>query len=375
MKNKIELSNAEAAQSSPESKVAPRKTFIRRFGVANKVQVKALPRLLSKNPLKPSQLSVANEATSPNDNVRCTVNETIVVSRNAVAMNVTKPVIDSKPIDATMNCALTRSNTFVCDEVDDTQVKLLSVTHNVNAPQSNDTMNQANYQLCKERTFKRSLSPIPGETMNSAKRKLMQVSSGETVLSGPMLNSTPRRSISYSDARKANLAFFSAKSVDFSEPQMDQMQTFTFDSITFEQSTSFAPDAANAKLGSGGIVSSTMHSNRMFDLTQTVEQNDAFYPENRNITSTLDANAAEHELKNGDATKSNASAAAVSAAAAAMGNNDANLTKTIAGEFNCVPHYFIECVIFSSLCNRKKERKNQNAHRTSRKKEHENPLK
>lgn len=367
LKTKIESTTPEEARCALESNAHQRKTLIRRLGVANKVQIKALPRLFNKGPLKPSQLSISNEVTSPN-NVQCTVNETIDISKGAAAMNVTKPVIDSQPIDTTMDRVLTRSNTFVCDAVDDTQVKILSITHNVNAPASNDTMIQTNYQLnkehlLKERTFKRSLSPIPGETMNSAKRKLMQVSGGEKVISGPMLNSTPRRSISYSDTRKANATFFGAKSVDFSEPQVDQMQTFTFESTTFEHSNSFAPDAA--KLG-GAIASSTMQGNRVFNLTQTVEQNDAFYPENRNITSTLDANAAEPEQrKNGDATKAS-NASAVAAAAAGMGyginDGDANLTKTINGKFNCelvcicASLFYRVCLLFFSssflLCNK-----------------------
>lgn len=369
MKTKIVSTTPEEARCALESNAHQRKTLIRRLGVANKVQIKALPRILNKGPLKPSQLSISNEVTSPN-NVRCTVNETIDISKGAAAMNVTKPVIDPQPIDTTMDRALTRSNTFVCDVVDDTQVKLLSITHNVNAPAPNDTMIQTNYQLNKERTFKRSLSPIPGETMNSAKRKLMQVSGGEMVISGPMLNSTPRRSISYSDTRKANATFFGAKSVDFSEPQVDQMQTFTFESTTFEHSNSFAPDAA--KLG-GAIASSTMQGNRVFNLTQTVEQNDAFYPENRNITSTLDANAAEPEQrKNGDSTK--ASNAATAAMGYGINDGDANLTKTINGKFNCelvcicASLFYRVCLLLFLLhsC--------YAINASNEKKEHENPL-
>lgn len=294
------------------------------------------------------------DASSPHD--ARIANETIELTKDA-AMNVTKPVIDTKTADATMDRSLTRSNTFVldvCDTVDDTQPKLLSITHNVNASQPNDTMNQTQQQqlkqqqqqmqLNKERTFKRSLSPIPGETMNSAKRKLMQVSANQKMMAGPMLISTPRRSISYSDARKANLTFFGGKSMDFSgDPQVDQLQTFTFDSNTFEQSNNFAPDAMQL----GKAASSTMQGNRMFDLTQTVEQNDAFYPENHRKP-TLDANVAEHERKNGDASKPNAF----------TNNNvvldgDGNLTKTIIGKCNCAPHYFYRlfvCVFFLNSC-------------------------
>ncbi|XP_055300167.1 uncharacterized protein LOC129567373 isoform X2 [Sitodiplosis mosellana] len=262
-----------------------------------------MPRLINKNPLKPSQL-VANQVSSQHDLRR--INETMELT-NGAAMNVTKPVIDAKNgvTDDTMDRGLIRSNTFVCD-----------------APSSNDTITQTTntvQQLNKERTSKRSLSPIPGEPMNAAKRKLMQVSTdSQNIMSANLmpLNSTPRRSISYADARKANLAFFGdAKSVDFNEPQADQLQTFTFDNATFEQSNHFTPDAA--KLGSAS--SATMQGNRVFDLTQTVQQNDTFYPENGNATLTLDVNAAEHELlKTGDVTK-----------VFSANDADANLTKTL----------------------------------------------
>ncbi|XP_031624404.1 uncharacterized protein LOC116341438 isoform X2 [Contarinia nasturtii] len=291
----------------------PRKSLLHRFGVANKVQIKTIPRFRNTNPQRTSQLLPSQ------NNVRI-INETMELTRGT-AMNVTKPVIESeKNNDAIMDRTLIRSNTFVCD---DAQAKL-SITHDIpmasipSSSQPNDTINQTNLQLNKERTFKRSLSPIPGEPMNSAKRKLMQVSSSSSSLSSSSaagqkvmsvthvmpMNSTPRRSITHSDARKSNLTFFGRKSVDFSESQVDQLQTFTFDNTTFEQSNHFAPDAT--KLDSA--TNATMHSNnRVFDLTQTVEQNDAFYPEtkNCNVTLTLDSNAAEHELKNDDSNKPN----------------------------------------------------------------------
>lgn len=347
-------SSSTQAKGAFESTAVPRKTILRRFGVANKVQIKTLPRLLSKAPLKASQFVANKVAAAPND-VRTTSNETIELTRDA-AMNVTKPVINAQNTDATMDRSLTRSNTFVCDTVDDTQVKLLSITHNVNAPPApNDTINHTNQQqmqLNKERTFKRSLSPIPGETTNSAKRKLMQVSADQTMMMGPLVNSTPRRSISYSDARKANLAFFNGTS----DLHIDQLQTFTFDNNTFEQSNNFAADATQL----GKAASSTMQSNRMFNLTQTVQQNggggaDSFYPENRNANQTLDANVAEHERKNGDASKTNT----LHTNYYVHDANDGNLSKTINGKFMSIsvwhtPHYFIDmcvCVlIFLLLC-------------------------
>lgn len=307
-KSKIDLN---PDRKTLDSNAIPRKSFIRRFGVANKVPIKTLPRLL--NPLKSTQLA-ANRVAPQND--VHSINETIQLTKGA-AMNVTKPVINTTmTTDTAMDRSLTRSNTFVCDAVDDQQTKILSIKHNI--PAANDTMNQTNVLLNKERTFKRSLSPIPGDSMNSAKRKLVHMSIDNKVAPALMpLNSTPRRSISYSDARKANLTFFGAKSVDFDEPLLDQPQTFTFDNITFDQSNNFAPDAA--KLGSAP--SASMHGNRVFDLTQTVAQNDTFYPENRNATQTLDSNAAEREPKNIDVAK-------------AANDGDGNLTKTITGKFS-----------------------------------------
>lgn len=327
-KTKIELNSV-----SDESNAYPRKSFVRRFGVANKLQIKTLPRLINKNPLKPTQL-MAKQVSSRN-HVR-TINETIELTKGT-AMNVTKPVINTKnggSDDDAMDRTLIRSNTFVCDADDGAQENTLSITHNIPAPSLNDTINQTNVQLNKERTSKRSLSPIPGEPMNSAKRKLMQTSTNDrqNIMSAAMpLNSTPRRSIPYADARKANLPFFSAKSVDFKEPQVDHCkQTFTFDNNqTFEQSNHFTPDAA--KLGSAS--SATMQGNRVFDLTQTVQQNDTFYPENRNVTQTLDVNAVEHELKTGDATKT-----------LSVNDADGNLTKTIIGECVCLLIHLLLCL-------------------------------
>lgn len=314
----------------------PRKSFVRRFGVANKLQIKTLPRLMNKNPLKPSQLAGNNQVSSHQNNVHI-INETIELTKGT-AMNVTKPVIDSKNggggDDDAMDRALIRSNTFVCDANDGVK-EILSITHNIPTP-SNDTINQINGQLNKERTSKRSLSPIPGEPMNAAKRKLMQMSiDNQNVMSAPMpLNSTPRKSISYADARKANLTFFGAKSMDFNDPQVDQLQTFTFDNTTFEQNKHFTPDAA--KLGSAS--SATMHGNRVFDLTQTSQQNDTFYPENRNATQTLDTNAAEHQFKTGDITKT-----------LSVNDADGNLTKTINGEcIVTVPHLLVILCLFVS---------------------------
>lgn len=91
---------------------------------------------------------------------------------------------------------LTRSGTFVCEASDETQTKLLSLTHNINSP-TTTTANEVNQNTQKERTFKRSLSPIYGELMSIAKRKSMQTPNQTGVVSsiGPSVISTPHGSI------------------------------------------------------------------------------------------------------------------------------------------------------------------------------------
>lgn len=279
-------------------------------------------------------------ATPPNnDTYTAIANETIELT-NGAAMNVTKPVVNGKSaIDTCMDRSLTRSNTFVCETVDDTQAKLLSITHNINASHAPaDTMSQAQQpnHLNKERTSKRSLSPIPGEPVNSAKRKLVHMPTNRKVTPGAMINSTPRRSMSHKDSRhQANLTFFSAKSEDLSS--VEHLQTFILDNSninanTFEQSNNFAPDAA---VQLSRVANAPMHGNRVFDLTQTVEHqpNDTFYPENNRTIATAaayDANAAEHELTDdGDAFNPNH----------LNDGGDGNLGKTITGECSCRPHY------------------------------------
>lgn len=325
---------APAKEGTLQSNTLPRKSFLCRFGAANKIQINGLPQMLSKNPLKSSSQTAISKFSTKTDDARA-ANETIELTKGT-AMNITKPVINAtNTIDTSMDRSLTRSNTFVYETVDDTQTQLLSITHNIHAPQSNDTMSQAAHKqqsqqqqqnhLNKERTFKRSLSPIPGESMNSAKRKPMHVSANRKVTPSSMINSTPRRSMSHSDSRNpSNRTFFGTKSEDLSG--VDHLQTFTFDNNIFEQSNNFAPDAT---VQLSRMANATMHGNRVFDLTQTVEQqlNDTFYPENRTITTAHDVNAAEHELaNNGDALNPN-------------DGGDENLGKTITGEFNGVPYY------------------------------------
>lgn len=89
---------------------------------------------------------------------------------------------------------LTRSGTFVCEASDETQTKLLSLTHNINTP-TTTVANEVNQNPQKERTFKRSLSPIYGELMSMAKRKSMHNQTGVVSSIGPSVVSTPHGSI------------------------------------------------------------------------------------------------------------------------------------------------------------------------------------
>lgn len=117
------------------------------------------------------------------------LNVTETISSHGVA---SETVVVASAIDR----CLTRSGTFVCEASDETQTKLLSLTHNINSPTK--TIAAANNEVTqntqKERTFKRSLSPIYGELMSMAKRKSMQMPNETGVVTsiGPSLISTPR---------------------------------------------------------------------------------------------------------------------------------------------------------------------------------------
>lgn len=202
------------------------------------------------------------------------MNETVDLNRTP-AMDATKTLNDNN----NMSQSLMRSNTFVCDENDDAQKKLLSVTHNV----SIDTTTNA-ATLNKERTFKRSLSPIPGDTMNAAKRKSVQSILDRKVMSGPILNSTPRQSLMNSDVTtNIQFPFFSAhKSRDDigaateSQLMMENLQKFSLENTmaAYESAKNFVPDAVK----SNGASNATMHNqHRTFDLTQTIVQSDTIH--------------------------------------------------------------------------------------------------
>lgn len=182
-------------------------------------------------------------------------------------LNVTE-TISSKNIDdqsetvvvatAAIDRCLTRSGTFVCETGDDTQTKLLSLTHNINSPTSTAVAAAATVAVAnevipnslKERTFKRSLSPIYGELMSMAKRKSMQMSINQTgVVSsiGPSLISTPRVS------NEQSIQFFTARNAS------DDIRALS--NITELENTMMFMDQSQ--------------STRLVDVTRTLNANDA----------------------------------------------------------------------------------------------------
>lgn len=157
--------------------------------------------------------------------------------------------------------ALTRSGTFVCDSTDGVQAKLLSVTHNINSP--TPEVNQ------RERTFKRSLSPIYGETMNAAKRKSLQkISINRQKMSGPMLISTPRASL----GNEIDLPYFTAQKSASNNDR--NIETFSLDNTMALLDKDFRPSISNC------ILTSTAHTTNELEISQigknssTVNEND-----------------------------------------------------------------------------------------------------
>lgn len=263
----------ETQKSHPRTIAYPHKTILRRFGAANKIKINHLPLYMQEQQRQHQQL--------PNRiSAELNINE-IGNLNQTTAMDATKTLIKNNDTDATMSQCLTRSNTFVCDGIDAAQTKLLSVTHNVSIDttlQSHSHQDNNKYQLNKERTFKRSLSPIPGETMNAAKRKSVQSILDRKVMSGPILNSTPHNSKTFADGK---LPFFSAHSTmmatgDMDASHMENQQTFAMENtmVVFNNNNDclankFVPDAVESNDASN----STMQNNnprRAFDLTQTV---------------------------------------------------------------------------------------------------------
>lgn len=268
---------------------------------------------------KPSQLTVYNKV---HENGQQEMDGTFDLSKPIAAMNITKTIIEAQITnDTAMDRSLTRSNTFVCDAADDSQEKLLSVTHNVNKLSSNDVLNQDKQQQNKERTSKRSLSPIPNDAMNAAKRKSIQSIVDGKIHSGPLLVSTPRQ-FNGPDTANTNFSFFGTTQKIDTEKQ----QTFTLDNTVaqYEKSNNLAPDAVKLN----AATKPTKQCNRMYDLMQTVVLADDLATEKCNTTQILITNSMDSDanVEDGTITKSNA--------LNNTKNDDANLTKTILGKFN-----------------------------------------
>lgn len=168
-----------------------RKTMLRRLnGGENKFA--SADRGVTQTEMKPPSL-----ATMPN--VRAVSVDAKMNGAEHPPLDVTRPICskgaDIQSETIVVASPLTRSGTFVCEASDETQTKLLSLTHNVNTPTVPVTVasESVNQMAQKDRTYKRSLSPIYGELMNMAKRKSMQMpnQTGAHSSIGPSLISTP----------------------------------------------------------------------------------------------------------------------------------------------------------------------------------------
>lgn len=158
--------------ASAESGTAPSETTIKRPPVSSLL---ADGHTISVEPMTERPMNVTETISTKSVDIQ---SETVVVASN-------------------IDRCLTRSGTFVCEASDETQAKLLSLTHNINSPTPQPPIvNEVNLNTQKERTFKRSLSPIYGEHMSMAKRKSTQMPNQTGVVNsiGPMLISTPRAS-------------------------------------------------------------------------------------------------------------------------------------------------------------------------------------
>lgn len=318
----------------------PRKALIRRYGASDKIKIKNLPILMSKQLQQPttyqtkqSTLTVHHEA---NENSR-RLNETHQITKPADSMNVTKQFASmaatSNDITTSMERNLTRSNTFVCDEADAGQTKLLSVTHNINAMQMAES-SQDGKQLysVKERT-KRSLSPIPNDTINAAKRKSVQSIVERKLSTGPLSVSTPRQCNADAETK---FLFFGTQISDTKQRESLEMQTFALDRTVakFESAkrNNSLPDAVN-------VTKPTKQHNHVADLTQTIVIHAAEECEasaanayTTHVMHTIDNDGKMHDAT---ITRSNAPNTAK--------NEDGDVTKTILGKVFGISFYYSHC--------------------------------
>lgn len=183
-----------------------RNTFLRRLNAETKYVSSDADS--NQTTIKPPPLSTlpngrTMSAETKTNTIDRPLNVTETISSKSDDINSETVVVASSAIDR----CLTRSGTFVCEPSDETQAKLLSLTHNINSP-TTTVPNEANQNTSKERTNKRSLSPIYGELMNMAKRKSTQLSNqmGVVTSTGPSLISTPRGGIS-----EQNIPLFTAR--------------------------------------------------------------------------------------------------------------------------------------------------------------------
>lgn len=228
-----------------------RKTFLRRLNAGAKYVSSGSDADSNQTTMKPPPLSTlpngcstmsAETTTNTTDRP---LNVTEIISSKSDDIKSETVVVASSAIDR----CLTRSGTFVCEPSDETQAKLLSLTHNINSP-TTTVPNEMNPNMQKERTNKRSLSPIYGELMNMAKRKSSQLSNQTGVVTsiGPSLISTPRGGNS-----EQNIPLFTAQN--------------TLANITELENTMMFMDQSHA------MSSTAMQSTRLIDVVRPSHAN------------------------------------------------------------------------------------------------------
>lgn len=274
--------------------------------------------------LKQSQLPQQSRLTAynaANGNGRV-MNETHQRYNPTVPINVTKTMANmaGSTNETNVERNLTRSNTFVCDTSDAGQTKLLAVTHNVHASQTVDvTLGQP---VVKERT-KRSLSPIPIDATNAAKRKSVQSIVRERKLSsGPLLVSTPHHHHSNAETK---FPYFGAKVNATKHRHSLEMPTFSLDTTVaqFESTRRSNVCAADTVQLHEDATKSTKQRNHMADLmhTMVVHAADECGASSSKAQHTFNMDGNMHDVT---ITKSNALNSAK--------NDDVDLTKTILGK-------------------------------------------
>lgn len=318
---KSALNQAANLQSNfrPPASQLQRKTLLRRFGSG----------LNAKKIAETKQLPTINCVQASVDD-----------RRKNEATESLKPVMD---VTKTINPAniLTRSSTFVCDTGDETQAKLLSLTHNINTPTPSIQITQQ--QSLKERTSKRSLSPIFGDAINLAKRKSIQTPSvmNRKLDAAQLIVSTPKHP--ETSGSKVNFPPFFASDDGLRAPLSVSANTNAYspnDTICMMNENK---DPIESTVKECDVVSAAMQSNRLNDLTRTIGSNcasgDTFTKtirEKQDTTQSLSV-IREQGAQDYDALKS------VGVSGEKLGSDSVgtDLTRTLNGKLACFGFYVI----------------------------------